>query len=219
MKAKMVMALIVAVAVPATASAYRPGYSRRGGGYGYGLGGFSPGGIISAMGQYNVNTAQAMQGYQQAYSKYLDNRKKYQTTYFDMRRNWASWRAEMSTPPPTEEQATAFNNARLPKPLSPNEFDPGHGVLNWPSVLRSKDFDADRHHLEGLFAQASADPHGSGLGTENYRAIQHSIGDLHDKLRAGVDSYSPDEYIAAEKFLKSLSYQARSPVDTSVAAK
>lgn len=219
MKAKMVMALIVAVAVPATASAYRRGYSRRGGGYGYGLGGFSPGGIISAMGQYNLNTSKAAMGYQQAYSAYLDNRKKYQSTYFEMRRNWASWRAEMRGPPPTEEQIAAYNKARLPKPLSPSQFDPAHGVLHWPQVLRNKDFDNDRHRLEGLFTEASANPQESGLGTENYREIEHSIDDLHNKLRAQIDNYSPDEYIPAEEFLRSLAYQARSPVDTSAPAK
>lgn len=223
MKSKLCIALLVA-SVLSTASnsalAYRRGYGR-GGGYGSGLGGFSPGGIINSMGQYNLNTSRALINYQQAYSAYLDNRKKFEATYFDMRRMHASYRAEQALqhPTPTEEQLVAFSKSRMPAPLSPNDFDPAHGVLKWPSVLRNKDFDNERHQVEGLFAQAAGDPQGSGLGTENYREIQHAIGDLDDKLHSKIDHYSADEYIAASKFLKSLAFQARTPIDPASAAK
>lgn len=219
MKAKMLMALVLTAALSATASAQYRGYGRYGGGYGRGLGGFGPTSIISSLGQYNVSSSQAAVNYENAYSQYLDNRKKYQATYFDMRRNWISWRSEMRAPPPTELQVAAYNTARLPKPLSPSEFDPGHGVLHWPPVLRHKDFDDDRHRLEGLLTEAAADAQNAGLGTENYRAIQRSIDCLHGKLRTQIGRYSPDAYIAAQKFLKSLSHQARSPLDRSVAVR
>ena len=223
MKSKLCrVSLVVAVLLVAadSAQAYRRGYGR-GGGYGYGLGGFSPGGIISSMGQYNLNTSRALINYQQAYSAYLDNRKKFEATYFDMRRMHASYRAEQALqhPAPTEEQLVAFSKSRMPAPLSPNDFDPAHGVLKWPSVLGNKDFDDERHQVEGLFSQAAGDPHASGLGTENYREIQHAIGTLDNKLHSKIDQYSADEYIAASKFLRSLAYQARTPVDESVAGK
>lgn len=197
-------------------------YSRYGrSGYGYGLGGFSPGGIISSLGQYNLSTSQAAINYQQAYSQYLDNQKKQESTYFDMRRMHASYRSEQALqhPAPTADQLAAFSKSRTPQPLSSNDLDPAHGVLNWPTVLRNKDFDADRHQVEGLFAQAAADPHASGLGTENYRQIQHAIGDLNDKLHSKIDQYSADEYISANKFLKSLAYQARTPIEVAGTAK
>jgi hypothetical protein len=215
----LVLGLVAALAITADAPAAR--YSRgRGGGYGYGYG--NPfGSYLQGMASYTNSLGQAATNYQNAYQHSIENRKLYAQTYFDMRRMNASYRAEMAMqhPPATADEIAAFNQARLPKPLSPNDFDPEHGVFEWPGLLTRTEFDHDRAQLEGLFTQAAADPHGSGLGTQNYRDIQHAVGAMNDTLHSEIKDFSPKEYIAASKFLKSLAYQAGMPSSIAVAKK
>lgn len=219
MKTKLVI-LVVAVVVlwmASDASAYRRG---RGSGYGYGnpLGGLMSG-IGNGIGQ--VISGKAAINYQQAYTQYIQNRKLATQTYFDMRRMNASYRAEqeMLHPHATPDEIAAFNQARLPTPLSDHDFDPAQGVIAWPPLLQRSEFDDSRHKLEGLFTEWSSDPHGAGLGTQNCRDIQHAVGEMSDKLHSEIKQFQPDEYIAASKFLRSLAYSARSAPDHSLASK
>ena len=107
------------------------------------------------------------------------------------------------------DQYAADNRARLPSRLSPAEWDPGRGVFGWPQVLAGEVFAADRTQIETLFAARDAEPHASGLGSENYRQIKHDVAAMNDRLHAQIHEMSPDEYIAASKFLKSLEFEAR----------
>ena len=228
MKAKLLVFVAAALLIASDASAYR-----RGGGGGYGYGGYGAGStaagsfllgsaaLTQAAGQYNMYTSRAAVNYQQAYQHYIENRKLAVQTYFDLRRMNASYRAEqeMQHPHATPDEIAAFNQARMPEPLSANTFDPAHGVLDWPPLLTRSEFADSRSRIEGLFGEWSADPHGSGLGTQNCRDIQQAVADMSDKLHSEIKDFSPDEYIAASKFLKSLNFQARSPSGNSVAAK
>lgn len=227
MKVKSLILVAVVFWMASDASAYRRG--RGGGGYGgYGAGTTPFGSAMAgmglytrALGQYNLNTAQAAVNYQQAYQQYIQNRKLAVQTYFDMRRMNASYRAEqaMLHPHATPEEIAAFNQSRLPNPLSDHDFDPAQGVIAWPPLLQRSEFDESRHKLEGLFTEWASDPHGAGLGTQNCRDIQHAVGDMTEKLRSEIKQFQPDEYIAASKFLRSLAYSARTAPGNSVASK
>lgn len=225
MKAKLLILIATILWMASDASAYRRG---GGGGGGYGAGSTPFGSAMagmamytSSLGQYNLATSMAAVNYQQAYSQYIMNRKLAVQTYFDMRRMNASYRAEqeMLHPHATPDEIAAFNQARLPVPLSEHDFDPSHGVIAWPPLLQRSEFDDYRHKVEGLFTEWSSDPHGAGLGTQNCRDIQHAVADMSDKLHAEIKQFQPDEYIAATKFLRSLAYQARLAPDNSVATK
>jgi hypothetical protein len=212
------LALAVTLLVRGDALAYRRG---RGGGGGFAGAGTTAFGSAMlgtaaatyAAGTYNLNTARAGVSYQQAYRRWIENQKLREQTYFDMRRMNASYRAEqeMQHPHATPEAIDDFNHARLPAPLSANQFDPAKGVIEWPGVLNRKEFNDGRARLEGLFTDAAADPRSSGLGTQNYRAIQTTIGEMSDKLHSEIRQFKPDEYLAANRFLKSLAFEARTP--------
>ncbi|HVA45246.1 MAG TPA: hypothetical protein VNH11_02570 [Pirellulales bacterium] len=232
MKSKFVMVALTVALVLGSQTSVRA-YRRGGGGYGGGMGfagaGTTP--LGSAMlgaaamtwsaGMFNMYTGQAAVSYQQAYQHWIENQKLRTQTYFDMRRMNASYRAEreMQHPHATPDEIVAFNQARLPAPLSANEFDPARGVLDWPALLTRPEFNDERAKLEGLFAQWATDPHGSGLGTQNYRDIQHAATALSDKLHSEIQDFSANEYIAASKFLKSLAYAASKPSTETVAKK
>ncbi|HWB08011.1 MAG TPA: hypothetical protein VG826_02115 [Pirellulales bacterium] len=221
---------VLAVSLLACGDALVYGRGRGGGGYGgFGGAGTTPFGSAMlgmsaatyAAGTYNLNTARAAVSYQQAYRAWIENQKLREQTYFDMRRMNASYRAEqeMQHPHATPEAIDDFNHSRLPAPLSANEFDPAKGVIEWPGLLNRKEFDDGRARLEGLFSEAADDPHGSGLGTQNYRDIQTAIGEMSDKLHSELRQFKPDEYLAASRFLKSLAFEARTPGGEALAKK
>ncbi|HWB08519.1 MAG TPA: hypothetical protein VG826_04820 [Pirellulales bacterium] len=232
----MLLALSVILVVAADASAQRR-YGR-GSGYGYGYGNLGwgyagagstafggallgMGALTEAAGSYNLNTAVGSTYYQQAYQQWILNEKLREQTYFDMRRMNASYRAEeaMQHPHATPEEIQEFNRSRLPAELSANEFDPAHGVIEWPALLKRPEFADDRARVEDLFAQAAGDPHDAGLGTQNYRDIQNAVGAMNDTLHSEIKDFTPDEYIPATKFLKSLAFEARAPGRNAMAAK
>ena len=216
-----VIAMGLLLASTSPAFAYRRGRGRGGygyGGYGYGAGSTAAGSFLAgsamltqAAGQFNLYTSMGAKNYQQAYSMWIDNQKKREQTYFDMRRMNASYRAELKAqhPTPTSDQLAAFNKSRDPERLNDEQFNPKTGVLNWPAALKEPEFASERDKLEGLFAERANDPGDSGLGTRNCREVQRTLADLHDKLHAEIAQIAPDAYIAAVKFLKSVEYEAR----------
>lgn len=191
---------------------------------GYGLGGYGRGGIgsmnpVAALGQYDLDTSKAAINYQQAYRESLQNQKLRAQTYFDERKMHAGYRTQQQAQHPhaTAQELAAFNQARLPAPLSADQFDPARGVIQWPGIFHRPEFDEHRTKLEGLFRRAAADPHASGLGTQNYRDIEHVVDEMHDQLHSEIAQFAPNEYIAASKFLKSLAHQARIPAAPALA--
>lgn len=177
---------------------------------GIGMGGFGPINPVAAAGQYNLESSKAAINYQQAYQMSIQNQELRAKTFFDKRRLNSSYRAEQETQHPhaTAQARAAFDRAMAPAKLSTAEFDPARGVIQWPGILNLAEFEQSRAQLDGLFRQAAADPHGSGLGTRNYRDIKRALDDLSEKLHAEISQFKPDEYIVASKFLKSLVYHA-----------
>ena len=218
----LVVGLSLSLIITSDASARR--YYHRGyGGYGYGgYGGYGYGmGYGIGMGLGSVLSGQAAKNYQDAYQHYLQNQLLREQTYFDMRRMNASYRAEqeMMHPHATPQELEEFNRERLPQELSANEVDAARGIIQWPGVLNRKEFDDNRTRVESLFAEAAADPHGSGLGTQNSRDIQAAVDEMSDKLHSEIKQFKPDEYIPATKFLKGLAFSARSPGGDALATK
>jgi hypothetical protein len=230
MPKKLIFAAAIAALVLTSTSptfAYRRG--RGGGGYGYGggagstaAGSFLAGSamVTRAAGQYNLYTSMAATNYQQAYSQWIDNQKKREQTYFDMRRMNASYRAEMEMqrPHPTSDQLVVFSKSRDPERLNAEQFDPNTAILHWPPMLKEPEFSSERTQLENLFAERLVAPEDAGLGTHNYRDIEKAVRSMDETLHAKIGQAGADEYIAAHKFLKSLGFEARFAPESHVAA-
>lgn len=231
-KKLIVAAALAAILLSATspAFAYRRGRGYGGygyggyGGYGYGAGSTPAGSFLAgaamltnASGQFNYYTSMGARNYQQAYSQWIDNQKKREQTYFDMRRMNASYRAEMEMqhPHPTSDQIIAFSKSRDPERLGGEQFDPATAALNWPPTLKEPDFAEERTKLENLFAERLGNPADSGLGTHNCRDIQRAANEMHNTLHKKIAEIGADEYIVADKFIKSLTFEARFAPETS----
>ena len=229
MSKKLIFAAVIAALVLTSISpafAYRRGGGGYGG-YGGGAGSTVAGSFLAgsamytrAAGQYNLYTSMGAKNYQQAYSQWIDNQKKREQTYFDMRRMNASYRAEMEMqrPHPTSDQLVVFSKSRDPERLNAEQFDPATAVLHWPPMLKEPEFSSERTQLEKLFAERLITPEDAGLGTHNYRDIEKAVTAMDDALHAKIGRVGADEYIAAHKFLKSLGFEARFAPESHVAA-
>ncbi len=206
--------------------AYFGGMGYPGFGYGWGFmgagstaaGGFLLGSAAQTMaaGQYNLMTSMGEKNYQDAYEHWIDNQKKREETYFEMRRMNASYRAETRRPTPSMEKLISFSNSRMPARLSAEQWDPAKAEIRWPKILTREEFAAQREALDSLFAERVKQPYSTGLGTENYREVRIVTDGMHDMLRTLIGEITPDEFIVGNKFLNSLAYEARFDSDMSI---
>ncbi|HVX15346.1 MAG TPA: hypothetical protein VHC22_29420 [Pirellulales bacterium] len=134
-------------------------------------------------------------------------------TWLNQRDQYARYHAALAArhPHATPEELAAFGHARLPAPAPAKDVVDAAGAIRWPELFHRAEFDDGRTKLEGFFRKAADDPHGSGLGTQNYRDIEQAAEDMSDQLHSEIAQFSPNEYIAASKFLKGLVHQASLP--------
>lgn len=206
--------------------AYFGGLGYPGFGYGWGFmgagstaaGGFLLGSAAQTMaaGQYNLMTSIGEKNYEDAYEHWIDNQKKREETYFEMRRMNASYRAETRRPTPSMEKLISFSNSRMPTRLTAEQWDSDKGEIRWPKILKREEFAAQREALDSLFVERVKQPYSTGLGTENYREVRIITDGMHDLLRTLIGEISPDEFIIGNKFLNSLAYEARFDPDLNV---
>lgn len=121
----------------------------------------------------------------------------------------ASFRAERRRPAPTHDEIVAFNQSRTPQRLSADQFDAQQGSLRWPTVLEVPEFAELRARLDKLFAERALHPYNAGQGSPNCQQIQHVTDEFRHRLQAMIHELTADEFIAGNKFLKSLTCEAR----------
>jgi len=205
----------------ATASAQYVGRGYPGGAYGYGgWGGGGWGGgtaagnaaqgmasVIQAEGSRNLMNSEAAKNYEDARSKYFDNRIKGTQTYFELRRMNRAYTDAEREKPITSEAAFRMAHEAAPKRITNSQIDPITGNIHWPSVLTEEDYSDDRQILDVLFAQRER-KHGS-LTAEEYQEVQKATQALLNNLKKNVKKYQPNDFLAAKKFTESLAYESR----------
>jgi hypothetical protein len=186
--------------------------------YGYGYGGFGYhsstaeegvqrgfADVVRSAGMNNLMNSEAAKNWEDARKKYMENRMQATQTYFDMRRyNEDARRAERGTPLSTE-QYVRLARQQAPDRLSVSQLDPLSGYISWPAPLRRNEYATDRAVLESMFKQRAA-------GTAaNYDEIRMACSALQDKLKANISTFMANDFIAAKKFVESLSYELSAP--------
>ncbi len=191
-------------------------YYRVGFGYGFGGAGGYGGGtpqsyylngmsnVIRAQGQAAVGYSQAAVNVEEARSRYIDNQKKWSETYLEMKRSHdAAVEEKQERDKELLQTHLANRKPQTPARLSFAQLDPGTGRITWPVVLRSDEYATARQKIEDLFA-LRARVNGS---VPTSHEISVGVADLRALLRARISAMSPNEYIAARKFLDSLAYE------------
>jgi len=176
--------------------------STAGEGYSRGLGN-----VISAKGDYNLNTSQAAINMTQAQSNEIQNRQQWTNAYFDMRKVNRANRAEERGRQPTMEDAVRYAQMGKPKRLSPSEMDNITGKITWPKLLRIDQFEDQRAKLDELFEKRAR----YGITFEDQMALREATNDMVAELKTKIRDLPPYDYANAKRFLESLAYEGQLP--------
>jgi len=105
----------------------------------------------------------------------------------------------------TESEAEFFAKELEPGRLSAAQFDRSIKVIHWPPLLRDKQFSKVRLNLDLLFHNRT--PDNSGADSDNYNEIKTNCDAMHEILKGMIKELAMPEYVAANHFIKSVSYE------------
>ena len=166
------------------------------------------GAMMAGAGQYNLNSAQAVDILENARAKNIENYKNAIEARYAIKRANAEYRAaKFEQERMTPEMLTRISQAKLPDRLSAAEYSPRTGELRWPAVLLEPEFAADRVAIDSVFAQRQ--PEDVGMTSVFYREVSQRCQRMHNTMLSHIDDFSTTDSIAARRFLKSLEYEAR----------
>ena len=185
---------------------YMPGYYGSGyGGNSYDLSGFTN--PIAARGQYNLDTAQAMEAMEQASHQSIENHNFAVQSYYNNRNIHDQYMlAQYSKDHVNQSEANYFAQELSPGRLSAAQIDRATGVIHWPPLLRDKQFSDARYKLDQLFHNRT--PSNSGADSDNYGNIKKAC-DAMEKTLDSMKELASEEYIGANHFIRSLSYEGQ----------
>ena len=166
------------------------------------------GSLVRSQGQANLDNSAAAINYSAARRNEIENRKIATDTYFEMRQANKDYRAAERRPRPKMEDLVRYAQAGKPKRLSPSELDIVTGRINWPKLLLSDKFAAERGELEEAFSRRASE---STSGVDGYTKIGEATKAMLAELKEQVRQVPPSDYMVAKRFLESLAYEARYP--------
>ena len=162
-------------------------------GYGRGLAD-----VTRSRGLANLYNSRARINNEIARQKYIENRKLWTQTYFEMRDINREWRFG-DLVAPTQEDLARRAKDKLPDRL------PGGTINGWPILLRAMEFDNHRAELEYLF-EIRQEMGQLEIGhviriDEIVSEMEHIIWDYRKKLKGNIT-------IEARKYLASIRYES-----------
>jgi hypothetical protein len=164
--------------------------------------------IIRSVGDYNLQSSQALLNLSEVQRREMENWRLFTTTYFELRRLNREYRAMERGGQPTQAELVHIAQMGKPRRLTPSELDTISGQIAWPIVLQAVEFAPYRDQLNQLFAQRAS----SGvLGLDQYLNADRVTTSMLDVLRRHIFDVPPVDYMAARRFLESLSYESRFP--------
>lgn len=163
--------------------------------------------VIEAIGQANYLNSVAAVNFQEAQGKWIDNRKKYVTTYYENKVYSKEMRDRYAKKPPTKEVWDKIVANSLPDQLTPQEYDRGTGKVTWPHILRTNEYDAFRNRIDELMSKRSAENDGDGSPFQ--REIASLVDAMKMLLKNNINTVTDSQYADAKAFLRSLDYEVK----------
>jgi len=162
--------------------------------------------VMRAQGENRKATAEAMFDYEEAKSKYIDNKKKWTETYLERKRMGEAARTEhYAKKRASIDKYRASRTSNTPARLTVSQIDPSTGRISWPSALQKAQFSASRKELDELFVLRAHTNSVVGLTDKIYaesRSMQAS-------LKSKIKNIPATDYISARKFLDGLGNEGR----------
>jgi hypothetical protein len=186
--------------------------------WGYGYGGGWGGGtaegnalqgmstVIRSAGEYNLYTSQAGVNNEETRSRYLDNKKKWQENYLQLREQRSALDAQKrEQQKQSRDTYYAATKSAPPAPMSSVALDAVTGQISWPETLQASDFEKPRKQLEQLFELRAKTSSAQGSNLKIHSATE----ELARILRSKIEKIPANEYMAARKFIDELDHTAR----------
>jgi len=221
-----VLSVLSVLAVAATASAQSTyatpisteGLHTRGYGYFYDHASTLEEGVLRGLGYLRASTGEMNYlnslsniNNQEAISRYLDNREKNTEVYFKMRQINRAARAAERPQRLSHEQQVAIARQQAPAGLNPGQYNREMGRLSWPAMLTGEAFAEERVMLERAFAARS--PADVGVASAFHGQVRQLTASMEAKLQGHSQlGVSPNEYIAAKKFIQGLTVESQQPM-------
>jgi len=166
-------------------------------------------GWITAVANANGTNAKTLETLQQVRGLSLDNNLKAAKVFYDKRKLCEDYQKLNPRKRPTQENVVRYNQASVPKRPVQFELASAPGRIYWPDVLLDEEFSDGRIQLESLFVQRKAGPGAPGSSISG--EVQTVAAQMRGQLQSKIRQMSPEQYLAARRFLESLAYEARFP--------
>ena len=160
--------------------------------------------VIRASGEANLHHSLAARNYEEAHSRYLDNRIKKVDTFWTVRsvydRNKALKDAQRH-----ERTSRKLAKSRL-EPMAPHEFDDASGRIAWPSLLTAEEFAPHRLRVEALLETRAV--YGT-LPVHDYAELRGLVLDWRKQIMREQSSYPRESMLASLRFLVRLDHHLK----------
>jgi hypothetical protein len=163
--------------------------------------------VIRAMGQFNVNTAEARRLNEDAREHFIQNWVSGVSARFKRQQLNREHRLAQQGPQLSPSQLDEVMRNKAPDPLLPAELNRYTGAIRWPEALQYPWFDEQRRQMEPLFESWAAGQ--GGRGTHMHGQVVKLAGKMIDQLRANIHEMDAYEAIAARKFIDGLRYASQ----------
>lgn len=163
--------------------------------------------VLSAVGDLTYMDSLAAVNYQEAYKRAIENSVAITKAYFEKREIREEFMKKYGPKPFVGEARKRAIEAYMPRRLSASEYNAETGAISWPHILRQERYLPLKEQIDQVFAARSVE--NSGNGSVTHRKISQLCDMLGMLLRENISTVTPDQYIAAKEFLRSVELEAR----------
>lgn len=161
------------------------------------------GDLYRGLGEYNLYTSDAYINYEEARSRWMDNKLKYPMVYWEMKRIAREHRvAEAADRIATRDRWLKSRVPDVPARLTSAQLNPYDGKITWPRELMGAEFAVWRERLENLFSVPANE-----RDTLHQYEVKESVDVMRDILKEEMLAMPSNQYLATRKFLESLSWE------------
>ncbi len=163
--------------------------------------------VIRAGGEAAESYTNAAINYEEARSRYYDNKLKWAEVYWQRRRLNEAERQVDYDKQRSRRDAWRANQSRSVARLNPSQLDPSTGKIYWPTALQGAEYYSYRKKIDELFLMKAQTQSYPGLSNE----INQTTLAMKDELKKHIKDMPANEYIAARKFIEGLGTEVLAP--------
>lgn len=170
--------------------------------------------VISSAGQAVYLDSLAAINYAEAVRRVIENSLAATKAYYERREIREEYVKKYGPKPFIGEARRKAIEYYQPKRLSAQEFDPQQQKVTWPHILRQQHFAAIVSQIDATFSSRTME--NSGDGSATHRNLLQLCNALNGILKENISNVTPDQYIHAMEFIRSVELEARTPVPANI---